>query len=133
LPFLLDVAFALSVRFLSFQQYILMTSVPNVVPIYPFLLPALLADISFLPLPKYLSLYQHISYTSLPISCLYIHHPCLLCFPLLPFLPDVAFALSVRFLSFQQYISITSVPNVVLIHPFLLPALLPDIAFASSA
>ena len=38
-----------------------------------------------------------------------------------------------RIVSFQQYMSMTSVPNVVSIHPFLLPALLPDVAFASSA
>ena len=83
-----------------------------------------------LPLPKYLSLHQHISNTSQPLSCLYIRYPCLLCFPLLPFLLDLTFALSVRFLSFLQYIFMTSVPNVIPIHPFSLPALLPDIASA---
>ena len=87
--------------------------------------------LSFLPLPKYLSLHQHISNTSLPNSCLYIHYPCLLCFPLLPFLLDVAFALPSQFLSLQQYIYMTSVSNVIPIHPYSLPALLPDISFLS--
>jgi hypothetical protein len=86
-----------------------------------------------LPLPKYLSLHQHISNTSLPIACLQIRYPCLLCFPLLPFLLHVAFALFARFLSLQQYIFMTSVLNVIPIHPVSLPALLPDIAFASFA
>ena len=52
-----------------------------------------LSILPLLPLPKYLSLHQHISNTSLPNLCLYIHYLCLLCFLLLPFLLDVAFVL----------------------------------------
>jgi hypothetical protein len=91
-------------------------------PLSALLPAALLPVVAFALSSQFLSFEQHISMTST------------LCQISLPgLLPVVAFTLSGRFPSFQQNISMISLPNLVLIRPFLLPSLISDAAFSSSA